>query len=151
VPGQSDLRSLRSCAGGHELGAATTQIFVRVDAGPDALDEELVDLSLRLRNELDEIDGAVVAVAPGSTAPPPGAKSGDPAEWGTLLVSAVTSGALTAVLRTAHAWIARQRGGTVHVRIGDDELVLSGASTADQQRVVEDWLARRALAEAADG
>jgi hypothetical protein len=60
-------------------------------------------------------------------------------------------GALSAILKTAQAWLARRRGSSLSVKIGDDELVLTGASTDEQRRVIEDWLARREAAEAANG
>jgi Effector Associated Constant Component 1 len=132
------------------MGAAPIQLVVRVDAGPDADDEELAGLALRLRDDLQQLDEASVELAREGTTPP-GAKSGDPVEWGTLIVSAVTSGALSAVLKTAQAWLARRRGSSLSVKIGDDELVLTGASTDEQRRVIEDWLARREAAEAANG
>jgi hypothetical protein len=109
------------------MGAAPIQLVVRLDAGPDADDEELAGLALRLRDDLQQLDEASVELAREGT-PPPGAKSGDPVEWGTLIVSAVTSGALSAVLKTAQAWLARRRGSSLSVKIGDDELVLTGAS-----------------------
>ena len=124
-------------------GAVHQELALRIDAGPDADDEELAQLALRLRADLDGVDEASVRLARGGS-PEPGAKSAASVEWGTLLVSTVTSGALTAILRTANAWVARQRGGAISVRVGGDELVLTGASTEDQRRVVEDWLARRA-------
>lgn len=127
------------------MGAAPMQLIVRVDAGPDADDRERADLAFRLRDDLDHIDDASVELARGGELEP-GAKTGDPVEWGTLMVSAVTSGALSAVLKTAHAWLLRQRGAALSVRIGDDELVLTGASSVEQQRVIEDWLARQSAA-----
>ena len=60
-----------------------------------------------------------------------------------LAVAVVSSGALTAVLTTANSWIARQKRGRVHVKIGDDELLLSGMPSADQQRLIDHWLARQ--------
>jgi len=73
----------------------------------------------------------------------PGAKSSDAVEWGTLVVSMVSSGALTALIKTADSWLARQRHG-ISLRVGEDELVLTGSSTAHQQRVIEQWLSARA-------
>ena len=132
------------------MGAAPVQVVVRVDAGLDADQSELGQLTLRLRDELEQLDDASAELARGRT-PEPGAKSGDVVEWGTLVVSAVTSGALTAVLKTAHAWLVRQRSGSLSVRIGDDELVLTAVSLGEQRRVIDDWLARQAAAVAPNG
>lgn len=124
------------------MGAAPMQLIVRVDAGPGADDRERAELAFLLRADLDQVDGTVVEAARGRD-PGPGAKSGDPVEWGTLMVSAVTSGALSAVVKTAHVWLTRRRGTSLSVSIGGDELVLTGASTDEQRRVIEDWLARQ--------
>jgi len=127
------------------MGAAPMQLIVRVDAGPDADARERADLAFLLRDDLEDIDDADVELARGGDHEP-GAKSGDPVEWGTLMVSAVTSGALSAVLKTAHAWVSRRRGTSLSVRIGDDELILTGASSEQQRRVIEDWLVRQTAA-----
>jgi hypothetical protein len=74
---------------------------------------------------------------------PAGAKSGDPVELGTLFVTIASSGALTALINTANSWIGRRRRGSIRVKIGNDELVLTGASSEHQRRVIEEWLARR--------
>ena len=107
-------------------GATPTQVVLQVDAGPDADEEELADLALRLRDDLEQTDVGPVQLSRGGTAPA-GAKSVDPVEWGTLLVAIGSSPALMMLVRTANAWIARQRQGRIKVKIGEDELVLTGA------------------------
>jgi hypothetical protein len=130
------------------VGEAPIELTLRVDGGPDADPEENAELALRLRDELRETDAASVKLGRGDDAPS-GAKSGDPVELGTLLVGVVSSGALTAVLTTANSWIARQKRGRVHVKLGDDELLLSGMPSEDQQRLIDHWLSRQS-AEATD-
>jgi hypothetical protein len=119
-----------------------TEVVVRVDAGADGDEEEVAELALRLRDELHEVDGASVRLA--REAPAPAGAKGAAVEWGTLLVGVVSSGALTALITTASSWLGRQRGGSVRVRIGDDELELTGATSEEQRRLVDAWLARRA-------
>ena len=123
------------------MGEAQIELTLRVDAGPDADAEENAELALRLRDELRETDAESVKLARGEDAPA-GAK-GDPLEFGTLLVGVVSSGALTAVLTTANSWVARQKRGRVHVKIGDDELLLSGMPSEDQRRLIDHWLTRQ--------
>ena len=124
------------------MSAAPTQVVLRVDAGPDADEEEVAELALRLRDDLDAVDVGSVELPRSGTAPA-GAKAVDPIEWGTLLVAISSSPALLTLIRTANAWVARQRLGRVRVKIGEDELELTGASTDDQRRLIDDWLARR--------
>jgi Effector Associated Constant Component 1 len=119
-----------------------TEVVLQIDAGSDADPEELAELTLRLRDDLRAQDVGSVELARSREAPP-GAKSADAVQWGTLLVGVVSSGALTAVLTTANSWIGRQRRGRVRVKIGDDELVLSGMPSDEQRRLIDHWLSRR--------
>ena len=124
------------------MSATPTQVVLEVDAGPDADEKEVAELALRLRDDLEALDVGAVQLSRSGTAPP-GAKSVDPIEWGRLLVAVASSPALLSLVRTANAWVARQRRGRVRVKIGEDEIVLTGASSDDQRRLVDDWLARR--------
>lgn len=124
------------------MSVTPTQVVLEVDAGPDADEQEVAELALRLRDDLDALDVGSVQLAR-SGAAPPGAKSVDPVEWGKLVVAIVSSPALLSLVRTANAWVGRQRRGRVRIKIGDDELVLTGVSTEDQRRLIDDWLARR--------
>ena len=131
------MSSARTDAGG------PVEVVVEVDGGPDADDATVAELASRLREDLrDAADVESVRLAPGGEAPE-GAKSGDPVMWGTLVVSVVSSGALTALINLANGWLGRQRGGTIRVKIGDDELELTGVSDEEQQHLVDAWLARR--------
>ena len=126
------------------------ELVVEVDAGLEADEAELAELSLSLRDDLAELDVESVRFARGEPAPER-SKSVDPTEWGTLLVTVVSSGTLRALIDTANGWASRRRGGTLRVRIGDDELLLTGVSSGHHDRVIEDWLARRAAVEGAGG
>src|SRR4029453_8170948 len=59
------------------MGAAPTELVLRVDAGPGADDGELAELAFRLRDDLQQLDDLSVRLAPGES-PEPGAKAGDP-------------------------------------------------------------------------
>ena len=124
------------------MSATGTQVVLEVDAGADADEEEVAELVLRLRDDVKALDVGSVQLARSGTAPP-GAKSVDPVEWGRLLVEIASSPALLALIHTANAWVARQRRGRVRVKIGEDEIVLTGVSSNDQRRLIDDWLARR--------
>jgi hypothetical protein len=137
-------------AGGKRVNPAETQIVLRLDPGSDSDPEERAELAFRLRDELAGLDVDSIQLG-GSADAPDGAKSGNAVEWGTLLVAVVSSGALTALVNAVGAWAARQRGGSVSVKIGADELVLSAASREDQRRLVEEWLERQGAAVQTDG
>jgi hypothetical protein len=113
---------------------------LRVDTGPEGDDEERAQLSIRLRDELQSLDVCSVSLARGGSAPW-GAK-GDPFTWGSLLVG-ISSGSLPALISAVSSWLSRQKQGReVSVKLGDDSLMLTGVSSEDQQRIVEQWLAR---------
>ena len=119
------------------------EVVLQLDPGEDADDEERAELTQRLRADLDDLELDSVRVGRQDD-PPMGAKSGEAFAWGALVVGVVSSGALTALINAVNAWIGRQRSGSVSVKIDGDELVLTGASSEDQCRVIDDWLARRA-------
>jgi hypothetical protein len=126
------------------------EILLAVDPGPDGDEEERAELGLRLRTELEHSDLASVTPARQGELPP-GAKSGNSVAWGTLIVTLASSRALTAFIGTINSWLGRQKRGSVTVRIGDDELVLSNAAPAEQRRLVEAWLERHSGDSASDG
>lgn len=128
----------------------TTELVLAVDPGPDGDAEEAAELALRLRDELDELDGVSARLARGGP-PPPGSKGAGAVEWGTLVVQLLSSGALTALLTSATGWVARNRRGTIRVKLGDDELELTGATSEEQRRLVADWVERRDRAPRDDG
>ncbi len=116
------------------------QLELRIVAGPDSDAAERAELALRLRDELDHLEAGRV-MWPRAGAAPGGAKAGESAAVGsTLLVSLISSGALTAVITTVNSWIGRQRRGSVSIKLGDDDLVLTNASSEDQRRMMEQWL-----------
>jgi Effector Associated Constant Component 1 len=132
----------REAGSGRRMSGIPDEVVLRIDAGPDADAEEVAELALRLRDDLRANDVASVELARDAEAPER-AKAGGAVEWGTLLVGVVSSGALTAVLTTANSWVSRQRRGRVHVKIGEDELMLTGMPTDEQRRLIDHWIARR--------
>jgi len=132
------------------ISADSLELVLDVDAGPGGDEQERAELGRRLRDELEHADVASVTAARLGELPA-GAKSGDPFAWGTLAVTLVSSGALTAFIGAVNSWLGRQKHGSVRVRIGDDELVLTSAAPAEQRRVVEAWAARHGGEPLSDG
>jgi hypothetical protein len=127
-----------------------TEVTLGIEAGPDADQEELAELALGLREELSAVDLESVELSRGDERPS-GAKTGDVMDWGTLVVGIASSGAMTALITALSAWITRQRSASVRVKIGDDELELTGGSSDDQRRMIEAWFERRSAAASSDG
>jgi len=115
-----------------------------VEVGADA--EQLEELTRALRAEILTLD--VESVVPRSNGEaPPGTRGVDAAAIGALVVSVAPAlGALARLVTTVVDWL--RRGGTqrtVRLKIGDDELELSGASSAMQQQLAMDWIRAHAL------
>jgi len=131
---------------GH-LGASVMAdtVEVRVDihsAEGDA--EEIDEMTRALRNQLLELD--VDDVSPVPVGPPPvGSKGGaDVAAIGALLVQLATSSGLTAVVSTIVNWLRSGGPRTVKLSIGGDTLEVTGATSGQQQQLIDDWLSRHA-------
>lgn len=114
------------------------------EVGADA--EQLEELTRALREEILTLDVESVVPRSGGDAPP-GTRAVDAAAIGALVVSVAPAlGALTRLVTTVVDWL--RRGGTqrtVRLKIGDDELELSGATSAMQQQLAMDWIRAHAL------
>ena len=103
--------------------------------------EHLEELAAGLRDEILTLD--VESVVPRSAGEaPPGTRAVDAAAIGALVVSVAPAlDALARLVTTVVDWL--RRGGTqrtVRLKIGDDELELSGVSSAMQQQLAMDWI-----------
>ena len=114
-----------------------TQVRVHVDGLPDSDAEERADLTSSLREDM--LACGVEDVAHPEAVTPDGAKGGA-LEWAQLVVGlAGTIGPLITALR---AWLGRNPRAAVTLEIDGDKLTLAGASPAEQQRLVETFMAR---------
>jgi hypothetical protein len=118
-------------------------LAVRVEAdGSDA--DELADVTAKLRREILQLDVDAVQAATAGAAPL-GAKAVDIAVIGTLLVQmGKTAGALTSVVRAVQGWLRPQSARTVRLELDGDAIELTGASSKDQQRLIDLWIERHA-------
>ena len=108
-------------------------------------DEELAEAARRLRAELLELDitGADPAPAPDGVGPD-GAKSGGVMAVAGLLVQFAGQDVLAAVISSIQGWLGRQRSRSVKLTIDGDSIELTGATSAEQARLIELWAARHA-------
>lgn len=108
-------------------------------------DQERVEEDLQyLIAELNHLPLDQVERVPDGPAPP-GTRATGAVELGALLVAVGGSGAtLPMLIGLVQDWLARRRSGTIRLKIGSDELELTGASDAMRQRALEDFLSRHA-------
>jgi hypothetical protein len=125
-----------------EDGLASVELQLGVAAGSD--DEELAELTARLRQQLLDLDVARVD-QPTYGDQPSGAKGVDAIALGTLVVTLARSpGALTALAKTVQRWLMAKHDRTVRLELDGDTIELTGASSRDQERLVELWIGRHA-------
>ena len=117
------------------------RLVVQVRAAPEDDEDELAALARRLRALLLDLDvDSVVSLAADEDAE--GAK-GLEALLGGLVVRFGTVDGLRSVLAAVTAWAARTER-SVEVSYGEDRLVVNEATSAQQERLVDDFIARQA-------
>lgn len=122
---------------------------LQVYLSEDGADDQRLDmLAGYLRDELLQLDVQnVTALRAGE--PPPGSRGLEIAAAGALLVSISQSAErLGAVVAAIRRWLTRSDATprTVRLEIGGDSLELSGASEADQKRLIELFVSRHSVA-----
>jgi hypothetical protein len=106
-------------------------------------DEERTEDDLQyLLGELVQIDG--VSIERESAGPaPPGTRGAGVDAAGALLIALGGSGATLPVLvGLVRDWLTRRGSGSVRLKIDSDEVELTHASSATQQRVLDEFLSR---------
>jgi hypothetical protein len=107
---------------------------------PDAAADDVPFLA----EDLGLLDGVRVEPAPAKD-PPQGARAVDATAIGSLLVGVAGGGVLMRdVVHLVADWLARRQSGTIKIKLADDELELTYASSAAQRRALEAFLDRHA-------
>jgi hypothetical protein len=115
-------------------------LVVQVQQLPDGDDEELSELTQQLRAQLLELDVDSVDLVAGTSAP--GGAKGLETLIGWLAVRFGTEGLRTVIAAVA-GWAARTRH-DVEMTWDGDTLKVSGVTSAQQERIINDFLARHA-------
>lgn len=121
-----------------------TQLELQVVAPADADAQELDELTSKLRGRLLDLD--VDSVERPTRGPPPaGSRALDVVAVGALLVTLgqATTG-LSTVVRAVQGWLSGHEERRVELTVGSDTLVLTGASSEQQERLIGAWLERHA-------
>ena len=120
---------------------STMRIAIEPESG---IDGEELDQQLRwLREELLELEVEAVDRVSGDTAPD-GAKAPAADLASTLVIAFSNSAVLVALVGVLRTWLSRGSGRKVKLQIGADSIEIEGLSTADQDKLIEQWIARNA-------
>ena len=126
------------------MAAAAGELSVELQAGPDADAEELAQLAGRLRAELLDLDVNAVQQPVRGEAP----RESKGAGWlatGELMVRLVTSPeVLASIIAGVQSWLRRNSARSVKLTIAGDALEVSGLGSAEQDRLIDLWVARHA-------
>lgn len=119
---------------------------LRLQVGDENADqEELADLTARLRSELLNLDvEAVEQLRAGQ--PPPGTRAVDLMAIGTLVATFARPDLLTAIVAAVQSWLGGAGGRSVKLEVDGDALELTGVSSKEQRRLADEWLRRHATA-----
>ena len=119
--------------------ADADELIMQVLPVADSDAEELADLAAELHAELFSVDGASVAPLTAETVPNSAKGLGEVAGW--LLAQFGTLDGLRAMVSVVRRWASRT-GRTVEVSIGGDTLKVTGATSQQQEMIIDAWLAR---------
>jgi hypothetical protein len=114
---------------------------IQVELGPDADDEEVAEATLQLRRELLDLDVDSVDL-PTAGQPPPGTRGVELAALGALLVSVTQSQLLAPVLAAVRSWLGGSPQRSIKLELEGDTLELTGISSTEQRRLVDELLQR---------
>jgi hypothetical protein len=120
---------------GERFDGVTVQVLPFADGDL----EELSALTARLRDELLELDVAGVDDLPAHDVPGDAKGVGAVAGW--LVVQLGAAGGARALLEIVRQWVTRTHH-DVEVTWGGDTLKVSGVSAAQQEKIIDAWLAR---------
>ena len=114
---------------------------IEVDLGPEADAEQIAQATLQLRRELLDLDVDSVELPAGGQ-PPPGSRGVELAALGALLVGISQSQLLGPVLAAIRSWLGSSPQRSIKLELEGDILELTGISSAEQRRLVDEWLQR---------
>jgi hypothetical protein len=103
-------------------------------------EEEMEDTARLLISDLQELPLEKLEFA--SKDLPQGAK-GDPISIGTILLTlAASGGILTSLIAVLQAWVANSKQRSVTMKLGNDELIISGIASNKQEQLIQEFLSR---------
>lgn len=123
------------------------ELALRLQPGPDVDDEELLDLTSRLRQELLTLDVDEVSVPAVGEAPADAKGLKLLAIGGVVVKFLMRSDVLQAIVATTRSWLARQQVRSVELSIDGDTCKVTGITSDDQDRLIDLWIARHAQSE----
>lgn len=125
------------------MADARSELQIEIGACADDDDQELAELTQRLRNELLDLDVEDVTLARSADVAV-GAKGIDATAVAGLIVhlGSGPAGMLGSVSACVRDWLQRQRARSVKLTLDGDTLEVTGVSSAEQDQLIEMWVGR---------
>ncbi|MFJ8861848.1 hypothetical protein ACIRD8_25870 [Streptomyces sp. NPDC102451] len=122
------------------MSSSASRIRVVLEGGPDSDPEELESCTLALRERLleQEIESVVLERAEEA---PEGAKPGGTIALGALVVTAAPF-VVRSLVHLLQAWIENRPVRRISIAVGEDSLEVEALSSADQRRLIEEFISR---------
>ena len=127
--------------GGIGMEERPTTLGIVVVLEPDADAGEVAEATSQLRGELLDLDVGAVESPPAGE-PPPGTRAVELAVIGALVVTVARSQLLGAVVAAVRSWLASSQRRSIKLELGGDVLELTGVSSDQQRRLIDEWLRR---------
>jgi hypothetical protein len=119
------------------------QLIADLDVAPDCDADELAEFTQRLREQLLDLDVDSVNLVAEEAGP--GAKGMGLLGIGGLIVRfSVRSDLVRAIVDRVVEWLSRQSVRSVKLTLDSDSLEVTGVSSAEQQQLIDLWVARHA-------
>lgn len=113
------------------------QLKLKIDAGTEADNEELEQLTRQLRKRLLELDVESVDFLSEEKVSK-GAK-GEPITTTLIVTLFATGGVVTTLIKAIETWLTRDRSVTIEEKNGD-KLQMTGISSEEQRRIIDAWI-----------
>jgi hypothetical protein len=123
------------------MQARPATLGIHIAVGPDADAEEIAEATLQLRRELLDLDVEAVEL-PRAGEAPPGTRAVELAALGALVVTVAQSPLLGPVVAAVRSWLAGAPQRSVKLELDGDALELTGLSSKEQRRLIDEWLSR---------
>jgi hypothetical protein len=117
----------------------TLNLTIQTGFGND--EEYSAKITQGLGNEILELD--VEDVRWPKEDIPEGSKGGDAVTWGQLIITlAASGGVFTTLITLLQAWVSRYERHALTLEIDGDKLEITGISTEEQKRLIDEWMSR---------
>ncbi|NMF63298.1 hypothetical protein DP113_03855 [Brasilonema octagenarum UFV-E1] len=113
------------------------QLKLNIDAGTEADNEELEQLTRQLRKRLLELDVESVDFLSEEKVSK-GAK-GEPITTTLIVTLFAAGGVVTTLIKTIETWLTRDTSVTIEEKNGD-KLQMTGISSKEQRRIIDAWI-----------